>query len=411
MKIGQFSKKHGVTIDTVRHYMDLGLIIPKKVGGHFRFDSSCEEDLNQVLRLKRLGFALEEIQKIFSYKRLTGLKTVKDREVYKGFLCNKKKEMTEELQRINNIISELDQLIKQREPEVLNKDVKLGLPLGFLDFLGCPSCGNPVNLSSGQIQDGMVMEGCFSCSCGQKMPVQDGILVNASQNRVICQQEYLKSDAIKDYVQKTAPQFVNFIYRAIEWILRKTRLSDSYYKAILELGTGSGFFLIKALDSLHPDSFYIVTDVVLERVMEIKYYLESNSEHRRFVFVCSDFLDLPVKRGAVDLVIDYLGSTCCNFEREGYLIEKLDSFVRAGGIWAGCYYYMEPGAKSLSQCPPECRVHFYKPNIVEFLKRSNFQMLEMEELGSVNQAGEYEPFFIEGDELYQLVYLGRKRWG
>ena len=34
MKIGEFSKKHDITHDKVRHYIDIGLLIPRKDGHH-----------------------------------------------------------------------------------------------------------------------------------------------------------------------------------------------------------------------------------------------------------------------------------------------------------------------------------------------------------------------------------------
>jgi DNA-binding transcriptional MerR regulator len=34
MRIGEFSKKYNITHDTVRHYIDMGLLIPRKDGHH-----------------------------------------------------------------------------------------------------------------------------------------------------------------------------------------------------------------------------------------------------------------------------------------------------------------------------------------------------------------------------------------
>lgn len=49
MKIGKFAEKNKLSIDTLRHYMDIGLLFPEKMGGHYFFDESCQKDLDMIL--------------------------------------------------------------------------------------------------------------------------------------------------------------------------------------------------------------------------------------------------------------------------------------------------------------------------------------------------------------------------
>jgi len=37
MRIGKFSNINNISIDTIRHYMDLRLIIPENIGGQYFF--------------------------------------------------------------------------------------------------------------------------------------------------------------------------------------------------------------------------------------------------------------------------------------------------------------------------------------------------------------------------------------
>lgn len=70
MKISKFAEVNTVSVDTIRHYIDLGLIIPEKKGGHYFFDEYCQKDMELILEYKRLGFSLNEIKDLFLYKNL-----------------------------------------------------------------------------------------------------------------------------------------------------------------------------------------------------------------------------------------------------------------------------------------------------------------------------------------------------
>lgn len=64
MTIGEFSRLTQVTIKTLRHYDRLGLLVPNEVDEWTRYryyDVSQMQQLNAILRLKDLGFSLEEI--------------------------------------------------------------------------------------------------------------------------------------------------------------------------------------------------------------------------------------------------------------------------------------------------------------------------------------------------------------
>ena len=67
MKIGKFGEVNNLSIDTIRHYMDLSLIIPEKRGTLF-FDEYCQTDLELILHYKDLGFSLNEIKELFFIK-------------------------------------------------------------------------------------------------------------------------------------------------------------------------------------------------------------------------------------------------------------------------------------------------------------------------------------------------------
>lgn len=68
-KIGDFSKETGVSIKTLRYYNEIDLFNPVEVDlftGYRYYSSDQIEDLNLILKLKKVGFSLEEIKKYWN---------------------------------------------------------------------------------------------------------------------------------------------------------------------------------------------------------------------------------------------------------------------------------------------------------------------------------------------------------
>ena len=65
MEIGEFTNKTGITIDTLRYYNKIGLLVPQRSGNRRNYS---EEDLEKavvIIKLKNLNFTLEEIKAMF----------------------------------------------------------------------------------------------------------------------------------------------------------------------------------------------------------------------------------------------------------------------------------------------------------------------------------------------------------
>lgn len=99
MKIGEFSRKNNISIETVRHYIDLELINPYKKGGQYDFDENSQRSLNKVLELKSYGFTLNEIKSILIYESL-GKFTLEDSNLLKNIFKLKEKEISKKIQQL-----------------------------------------------------------------------------------------------------------------------------------------------------------------------------------------------------------------------------------------------------------------------------------------------------------------------
>ena len=68
LKIGEFSKIMQVTVKTLRHYEQKGLLVPDEVDewtGYRYYTITQMQRLNTIRGLQRQGFSLEEIKDLF----------------------------------------------------------------------------------------------------------------------------------------------------------------------------------------------------------------------------------------------------------------------------------------------------------------------------------------------------------
>ena len=67
LTIGEFSRFCNVTIKTLRHYERMKLLVPSEVDEwtHYRYYNVSQlQQLNGILRLKEMGFSLEEVREL-----------------------------------------------------------------------------------------------------------------------------------------------------------------------------------------------------------------------------------------------------------------------------------------------------------------------------------------------------------
>ena len=88
MKIVEFSQTNNITKDTVRHYIDMGLLVPDKQGAQYEFDESCQKSLDEILALKNMGFSLNQIKDILLFKTFGNLTAHQEDQYYEMLFSN-----------------------------------------------------------------------------------------------------------------------------------------------------------------------------------------------------------------------------------------------------------------------------------------------------------------------------------
>lgn len=80
MQIGEFSKKSGISIDTLRYYDKIKLLVPQKVDGKRIYSEENLAMAEAIIMLKRLNFSLEEIKAILDLDKDIDDNTILDAE-------------------------------------------------------------------------------------------------------------------------------------------------------------------------------------------------------------------------------------------------------------------------------------------------------------------------------------------
>lgn len=340
MKIGKFAKMHNVSQDTIRHYIDLGLLVTEKNGGQYQFSTTDCNDMKKIIEYKNMSFSLSEIQKILAMQRICGENSNSFRKLFLLYLEEKKKENEKVISQFNNINSSLKEKIndiKQQE----NRDVpKLGFPLSSIHLLKCPECNRQLNLSEGIIENNNVMGAVLNCGCGFTAKIEDGMYVDKRHVRTKLMNGK-RMPSKEEYLVSSSTQYNNFLYKGIAVLAEQINKYQGESKYILELDNCVGFFLMQYIKYLPPDSTYILIDYDYERLENLKRDLENYHNHKNFIFLCCNYDSLPLKDSFADIIIDYQMTGKYEELTGEKLYDIMLPLLKERGIICGVYSYKE----------------------------------------------------------------------
>ncbi len=115
-RIGEFSRLGKVTVKTLHHYDDIGLLVPAHVdefNGYRYYTADQLVELNRVVRLREIGFSLADIAALL---RDGGPADLFER---------RRAELLAESERIDRRLASLDGYINERKDHAMSNDVSV----------------------------------------------------------------------------------------------------------------------------------------------------------------------------------------------------------------------------------------------------------------------------------------------
>jgi DNA-binding transcriptional MerR regulator len=408
MKIGSFAKHNQTSIDTIRHYMALELLVPEKVGSQYLFDTTCQDDYDEIIQLKAIGFTLAEIQTLMLFRRIGKLTGYDKRVTYKSYFENKLNAVEDELLRLNHIKLELEKTLVNAEVVAEEPVRMLGVPMDGMKYLYCTNCNLPLQLKDGMIENSELMTGTLTCSCGNSLTINDGILYGDDIDKALVDIESESEQYIDQYIKTTDSEYLKKIYKELEWSKRHATCSGVENSVILELGTGHGFFMRHFIGEFHESNLYIAVDHDAQVLLWLKKVIERSQPKCKVLFLCADFEKLPLKPASVDLLLDISGSSNYAFEHsDKFLLDKLDPLTKPSTILHAYYILFEKFSKH-TKIDDVSKKWFKLDIITEALKRLSYLKTDDYISDSVEKGGPMEDYFVTGESVFTYLYYGQK---
>ncbi|GCF67971.1 MerR family transcriptional regulator [Bacillus cereus] len=407
MKIGKFGEVNNLSIDTIRHYMDLSLIIPEKKGGHYFFDEYCQTDLELIIHYKDLGFSLNEIKELFFYKNLAKSMNYEKDIFYQSLFKLKYDKMEQEIELLEKKRDKLKGVLHDLLLTNETSNTIIGIDLSILHLLTCSKCRQKLILQDGIINNNQITEGKLICNCGEEYIITSGIITAGKSFKA--NERTSLEDTISDYIHETDNAYLENMLKEGEWAKKKLIHLDLNNKLILDIGSGLGFFLRSIYEELPEDCLYIAVDRDFNKLLFLKDVLARKNPRRNILFICADFLNIPIQNRSVDIVIDHSGTSNYSFEHADFLLHELNPLFKSNCYLLSLFILFKNFSLN-SQITNNFRANFTLSKIKKELQNLQFQFIDESTSNYLKRGGKYEDFFVQGEEIYTYSFFG-KRWG
>ena len=336
MKIGAFSRKHHVSIDTVRYYIKLGLLLPLREGLRHNFDELCHENMEMIHHYKSLNFSLLEIQRLMSVQSLyNGAHRIK-RESVLEVLKEKSLEVEQRIKKEKEALSRLkDQISAMESNQVPIKPYVL--PLSVLELLACPECGSRFAQGSESLK-GNGFSDTLICRCGFQIKVEGNILT--------------VQELTSRFKQDNPNKFIREFLKNGEGSEIVKALDQMIYRESQRFRKRSGNILcfqnLPVIPFYKPreDGYYILVsdnrpylDMIYESLC-----LFGGLEH--FILIHSSLELLPLKQGTISSIYDCFYSDQASLMNKSRYLDELVSLLTEEGDYLHIGLFTDKQEKS-----------------------------------------------------------------
>jgi DNA-binding transcriptional MerR regulator/uncharacterized protein YbaR (Trm112 family) len=311
MKIGEFAEKYNLSTDTVRYYIDNGMIIPEKVHNRYHFDETCEKSMDFILQFKKMKFTIEEIKHILTYMRMIPKTGKAETEYLLSIINNKIDQVAKEKEEFNIALEKLEKIKKDYEKEIRdakNEYKTYSIPINVLHFLACPKCQKPLKLNNASIKNNKIENGDLYCECGYEAKIENGMIVTEDSDKKSFHKSYGEELSYKSVIDENDSEYLSFLMAPSYWMEKRINLKDLNGKNILLARPIGHEIPYKFIENIENANIFIV-DYQYLRMKGLKKRMEKTdlSSSSNVVFMAFDYLTIPLKHNSFDYILDLSG--------------------------------------------------------------------------------------------------------
>ncbi|MFK2827243.1 MerR family transcriptional regulator [Bacillus sp. B190/17] len=402
MKIGSFAKKFDVSIDTVRYYIELGLLLPEKEKTQYYMNQLCLEDMAFIHELKQLRFSLKEIHKILSLKRLTNSGHNEEASYFTNLLLEKKADLIAEKKQLSNLIRSIDEKIHSiihLPPD----DFTTGVPLFFVSLFRCPHCWQLLNMKDASMHGQYIYEGNLSCVCGYQAAIKEGILLTEQIRSSPNSYSIYNID-----LGRWTTGFIDLLEKGKMWMIKELLPHSLENKVIVETNIEVSMLLPKYLSSLPENTYYVFTCHSVEIIKTLKKRIEKHNANLTVLYIVNSDLRLPLTEQSIDFFIDSTSFTQFSVIYDESPITILQPYLKDTSKIIGNFCYYNFNAKSLKNIqsaypaphPDALSLNYLE----EGFKHNSLIMTKQEKAGYTEDPGSYFTYHHPEEKMNVLTY-------
>lgn len=344
MRIGEFANQFSVSKDTVRFYVNKGLLIPNGQGAQYVFSQRECQDMQTILKMKDQQFSLQEIREYLAIWRVSNMVEPESIQAVVDLLDGKKAELEQEAEKLRQLSESIDQDIQTILSHESGRQRRTGVPLRALPLLACPYCGGGLELKRASLNSRYIHSGLLHCTCGYKVYIENGIIKTGN----LYTAPYDKPDLTRGLYRNVSEGFVTYLQRCSDFAIQELNRIGLNGKVVMEGHCNGYFFLYNHFRELQGNCIYVIQDKYPEMVEMYKRNIERLDLDLDILYIADASTSFPLKANCVDILIDFMGDNEHSLYFHNFYITDVKKYLVQKAEVIGAVLGYHDGSKSLT---------------------------------------------------------------